>query len=100
MEIEITTPPEQSGLLMFLAANVTGSQELPFEMAAGLSVRTVTQSIAERMALPDDVAWSLRDDGSSVYLDEDRPIGDQIAPGAHLTVTPRAHLGGSGSSVG
>ena len=86
--------PESSGSLAFQATNVTGSQEIPFEVGPGLSVRAVTESVAERMALPDDVAWSLRDDGSSAYLDEDRPIGDQIAPGAHLTVTPKARLGG------
>jgi len=80
-------------VLLFHAANVTGTQEIPVEIGPGLSVRAVTDSIASRMALPGDVAWSLRDDDSSAYLDEDRPIGDQLAPGAHVTVTPKTHLG-------
>ena len=83
-------------VLTFDAANVTGTQELPIEVVPGSSVRSVTDSIAHRMALPGDVPWSLRDDGSSSYLDEDRPIGDQIDPGTHLTITPKTHLGGRG----
>ena len=47
------------------------------------------------MALPDDVAWALRDDDSSTYLDESRPIGSQIGPGARVTITPQTHLGGA-----
>ena len=88
-----------SDVMQFHAANVTGTQDLPIEVGRGLSVRSVTDSIAHRMALPSDVAWSFRDDGSSAYLDEDRPIGDQIEPGAHLTVTPKSHLGGGADSV-
>jgi hypothetical protein len=77
----------------FLANNVTGTQSIPVEVDAAVSAGAVTESIADRMALPDEVAWSLRDDGSSIYLDESRPIGEQIAPGSHVTITPRAHLG-------
>ena len=80
-------------VLLFHAANVTGTQDSPVEIRPGLSVRSVTDSIASRMALPSDVTWSLRDDDSSVFLDEDRAIGDQLEPGAHVTVTPKTHLG-------
>jgi hypothetical protein len=80
--------------MVFHAANVTGTQDIPIEIGLGLSVRSVTDSIVSRMALPEDVAWTLRDDGSSVYLDEDARIGDQLEPGAHVTVTPKTHLGG------
>jgi hypothetical protein len=90
---------QTADVMQFHAANVTGTQELPIEVGRDLSVRSVTDSIAHRMALPSDVAWSLRDDGSSAYLDEDRPIGDQIESGAHLTVTPKSHLGGGSDSV-
>jgi hypothetical protein len=86
-------------VLMFHAANVTGTQELPIEVGPGLSVRSVTDSIAHRMALPGDVPWTLRDDGSSTYLDENRPIGEQIEPGSHVTITPKTHLGGRGRPV-
>jgi len=79
--------------MSFLASNVTRTHSIPVEVDRTLPAGTVTESIADRMALPDEVAWVLRDDGSSVYLDEGRPIGEQIAPGSSVTITPRAHLG-------
>ena len=82
--------------LSFLASNVTGTQSLPIEVNGGLTVRSVTDSIADRMALPDDVAWALRDDESSAYLDEGRPIGAQIGPNSRVTITPVTHLGAAG----
>jgi hypothetical protein len=83
-----------SDVIVFHAANVTGSQEIPVEFGPDLKAGSVMDSISHRMALPRDVAWSLRDDGSSAYLDEDLPIGDQIEPGAHVTIVPKTHLGG------
>ncbi len=79
--------------ISFFATNVTGTQSVPVEVDGGLTVRSVTDSIADRMALPDDVAWALRDDDSSAYLDDGQPIGAQIGPGSRVTITPRAHLG-------
>ena len=94
MNIEPNTPSPLPKVMSFHAATVTGSQEIPIDVEPGLSVHAVTDSIAHRMGLPQDVAWALRDDGSSAYLDEDRPIGEQIAPGARIRVTPKSHLGG------
>ncbi len=79
--------------ISFLASNITGTQSVPVEVNGGLSVRSVADSIAARMALPDDVAWALRDDDSSAYLDDGQPLGAQIGPGSRVTITPRAHLG-------
>jgi hypothetical protein len=92
----MTTEPQTSptpDVLRFQVGNVTGTQEIPFEVVSGLSVRSVADAIANRMALPQDVPWSLRDDGSSAYLDDERPIGGQITPGSHVTITPKTHLG-------
>jgi len=81
--------------LAFVATNITGTQNMPIEVNGDLSVRSVTDSIADRMALPGDVAWALRDDDSSAYLDDSRPIGSQILPGSRVTITPKTHLGGA-----
>ena len=97
---QLSTTTAKSGMLAFHAANVTGTQQIPVEFGRDLSVRTVTDSIRHRMTLPDDVSWSLRNDGSSAYLDEDRPIGDQVEPGDHLTITPKTHLASRGARVG
>lgn len=79
--------------ISFLATNITGTQSVPVEVDGGLDVRSVADSIAARMALPDDVAWALRDDDSSAYLDEGQSIGSQIGPNSRVTITPRTHLG-------
>ena len=76
------------------ASTITGTHEIPIEIGPELSVRSVADSIAHRMALPTDVTWTLRDDSSSAYLDENKPIGDQLDRDAHVTITPKAHLGG------
>ena len=99
MNTDSNTPSVIPRLVSFQATTVTGSQEIPVEIEPGISVRAVTDSIAHRMGLPQDVAWSLRDDGSSVYLDDSRPIGDQIESGTRISVTPKTHLGGESRSV-
>jgi len=81
--------------LSFIASNITGTQTVPIQVNGGLSVRAVTDSIVDRMALPDDVGWALRDDESSAYLDDTKSIGEQINPGTRVTLTPRTHLGGA-----
>jgi hypothetical protein len=79
--------------LLLLASNVTGNHELPIEVGRDLLAADVTASIVSLMSLPTDVPWALRDDGSSAYLDAERPIGEQVEPGARVTITPKAHLG-------
>lgn len=77
----------------FEATNVTGTQTLPVRVQRSTPAETVAKSIASDMSLPGDVSWSLRDDLSSVFLRDDLPIGDQLEPGANVTLTPKAHLG-------
>lgn len=74
------------------ASNVTGSAVLPVEVERSLPGSAVAKTIASMMALPADTTYALRDDQSSVYLD-DRPIGEQVAPGAQVTLAPKTHLG-------
>ena len=76
----------------FRASNVTGTRELPIEVRRNLRVGDVASSIADLMALPDDVTWSLRGDRGQ-FLAEDAVIGDALEPGSHVTITPRTHLG-------
>ena len=87
------TDAAQAVPLSFLASTVTGTQSLPMSIDGGLSARSVADSIADRMALPDDASWVLRNDDST-YLDDGRPIGEQIEPGSNVSIAPRAHLGG------
>ncbi len=79
--------------LSIRARNITGTQDLALEVRRGLPAGELTRSIADLMSLPDDTTWVLRNDDSSAFLDNTRSIGEQIAPGARLTVTPQSHLG-------
>lgn len=84
--------PTTPDVFAFRASNVTGTRELPVEVRRDATVGDVTRSIADRMALPDDVGWSLRADRGQ-FLDEETAIGQALEPGAHVTITPRTHLG-------
>ena len=80
-------------MIRFHAHGVTGTDAIEVQFQRSAPVDAVALSLAEMMAMPTDIPWGLRDDGSSVYLD-DRPIGDQIQPGAAISLTPKTHLGG------
>ncbi len=85
--------PPQALPFPFLASDVTGSSEMDVtdlqpSVPAGVAART----LAERMELPLDVPWALRDD-RGVFLDDGRQIGEQLEPNARVTLTPKTHLG-------
>ena len=82
------------GTLRFRATDVTGTHTLEaHHVEKSLPAGAVARALARRMLLPDNVPWALRDDQTSVYLDQDVAIGDQIEPGADVTITPKTHLG-------
>jgi hypothetical protein len=83
-------------VVRFEAADVTGTHRVVVDQVqASLPAGAVAQALAARMALPENVPWGLRDDSSCAYLDDQRPIGEQLRTGADakLTVTPKTHLG-------
>ena len=92
----MTKTEEQSAesMIRFRAHGVTSTESIEVQFQRSTPVDAVARSLAEMMAMPADIPWGLRDDGSSVYLD-DRPIGDQIQPDAAVSLTPKTHLGGS-----
>jgi hypothetical protein len=84
---------DQLATLAFEARDVTGIRRVDVsDVQPSTPAGAVATALAERMALPDNVPWSLRDSRSRA-LDDRRPIGEQVEAGEHLTVTPRAHLG-------
>ena len=85
--------------LSFRATDVTGTLSVEAtDVESTLPAGAVARSIASKMALPDDVPWSLRSDRSSTYLDDDVALGDQIESDTEITIFPRTHLGGNGGS--
>lgn len=79
--------------LSIRASNVMATQELSLDVNPDLNAGDLTRSVVELMSLPDDTVWDLRDDLTSALLDETRSVGEQLAPGARVTLTPKAHLG-------
>jgi hypothetical protein len=74
--------------------DVTGLRRLSFGVSPSTPAHSVARAAAARMSLPQDTPWLLRDEQTGAYLDDQKPIGDQVArTGSRLTVTPRAHLG-------
>ena len=93
---ETTTPhgAARRNTFTFNAVDVTGTRTLEARdfqrtIPAGLAART----LASQMALPENVPWALRDDSTGSYLNPDEEIGNQITPGATVSVTPKTHLG-------
>jgi len=79
--------------LSFGATDVTGYRRMDVEdLQPSTPAGAVATALAERMALPRDVTWTLRDSRSRI-LDDRTPIGEQIAPHERVTLTPRTHLG-------
>ncbi len=80
--------------LAVTVSDVTSTVELDAELPNDLSGRDAAQAIAALMLLPED-DWVLRDNATGAYvMDEDR-VGDILSAGASVTLTTRAHLGGS-----
>ncbi len=53
----------------------------------------VATALADRLNLPNNVPWSLRNSRTSRLLDDGEPIGDQIEADERVTIMPKAHLG-------
>jgi len=76
------------------ATDVTGTHTLQLNgVQESVPAGALAQAIAARMELPQNVPWALRDDATGAFLEEARPIGDQIASQSKVTITPKAHLG-------
>jgi len=77
--------------------DVTGSRFAELELDPGLRVGAITRTLANRMSLPGDTAWALRDERTAAFLDDDASIGDAVDVEdrieASLVMVPRAHLG-------
>ena len=83
-----------SSLMSFLVHDVTGTLSLEKEGVQGsLPASAVASSVASEMQLPENVPWGLRNDDTSEFLDDTKPIGEQIESGSIVTVTPKTHLG-------
>jgi len=78
----------------FLATDITNTMRVKAQgVQSGTPVSAVAKSLAASMRLPVNVPWAIRDDRTSRFLDDFRPIGDQIEPDSSVTICPKTHLG-------
>ena len=90
----LDAPEASEETIDFVASDVTNTQTIRARgVQRALPAYSVANALAARLSLPSDVPWVLRDDETSVYLDDHRPIGDQIRPNAKVVLSPRTHLG-------
>jgi hypothetical protein len=94
MATETLAARPRNGSLRFRASDVTGTLDLDVaDLQRNVPAGAVARTLAQRMELPTNVPWALRDDRGA-FLDEDREIGDQLTEeNARVTLTPKTHLG-------
>ena len=81
----------------FRCRDVTGMHDMDVaDVVRGTPSGTVAQTLAARMDLPTNVPWSLRNDRTGAWLQDDVALDDQLDRSADpsLTLTPKTHLGG------
>jgi hypothetical protein len=89
-QIQCSAPPK----LSFEVSNITGTRSMiACDIDPTMSTGMVAKALSNEFSLPQNVCWTLRNDDSAEFLDEQREISSQVEPGAHLTLTPKAHLG-------
>ncbi len=88
----MTVKQGSTATIDFEARSVTGSRLVEVsDVQRDAPAGAVAQALAERLALPKNVPWSLR--SRTRMLDDGKSIGEQLQPGERVTVTPKAHLG-------
>lgn len=91
---QVLDPVGEAETFEFEVSDVTGTSTfVARNVQRALPAGAVAMSIADQMLLPRSSPWTLRDDLSSAYLDDLRPIGEQLLPHSKVTITPKSHLG-------
>jgi hypothetical protein len=92
-EVVATLESPETERFSFEVSDVTGTYTMTVtDMQPSLPAGAAAQALASRASLP-DTPWALRDDTTAEFLADDRSIGEQISPGARVTLTPKTHLG-------
>ncbi len=81
--------------LSFHVSDVTGLRAMEVsDIQPSTATSEVAAALAARLDLPTNVPWGLRSSRTSRVLDDDEPIGEQIAQeGERVSVMPKTHLG-------
>ncbi len=90
---ETGPPATGTATITFDAENVTGTACVSATFQTDLLAGAAAKALASEMALPANTPWALRNEGTSEFLDDAKPIGEQVRTGDKVIVTPKSHLG-------
>lgn len=90
----VATPQIDGGdMFRFELSDVTGTHHVVADdVQSSLPAGAFASAVAARMSLPENVPWSLHTDEGE-FLEDDRPIGEQVPTDTRLWVSPKTHLG-------
>jgi hypothetical protein len=89
-----TRAPKRINGFRFEVSDVTDTHRVDVaDVPPETPVAAVAKALAARMELPQNTAWALRENGTGSYLDDQRPIGEQVEDQSRLSLIPKAHLG-------
>ena len=72
---------------------VTRSRRCTATLHRDVHADAAAATLAARLQLPASTPYALRSSRTAGFLDDARPLGEQVTPGARLTLTPKSHLG-------
>jgi hypothetical protein len=91
--LSLSSETLETAMLSFHVVDVTNSHAAEVSVQPSLPAAAVTRSLVVQLELPDHTPFGLRDESTGAFLDDTKSIGEQITPGARLTVTTKTHLG-------
>jgi hypothetical protein len=74
--------------------NVTRTRRIRATFQRDLRADAAAATLASRLSMPASTPYALRSSKSAGFLDDAKPLGEQVTPGESLTLTPKSHLGG------
>jgi hypothetical protein len=93
---ETTNTDTDSATLTVQVQNVTRTRSLSATFQRQLRADAAAATLAARLSMPANTPYALRSNRTAGFLDDAKPLGEQVTPGEKLTLTPKTHLGFAG----
>jgi hypothetical protein len=72
---------------------VTRSRRCTATLHRDVHADAAAATLAARLQLPANTPYALRSSRTAGFLDDSKPLGEQVEPNERLTLTPKSHLG-------
>ena len=91
---EATSTQGDGDTLTVEVQNVTRTRSVQATFQSSLRADAAAAALAVKLSMPADLPYALRSSKTAGFLDDAKPLGQQLTPGERLTLTPKSHLGG------